>query len=131
VKRINISSGTVWENLVGYSRAVIHGNYISISGTTAFDDNGQIVGIKDPYTQTKQIIANIEKVLIQAGSDLTKVYRTRMYVTDISQWEEIGKAHLKYFKNIKPSTSMIEVSKLISDEMLIEIEAEAYLDISS
>lgn len=127
-KRINISSGAKWEDIVGYSRAVRVGNTIEVTGTVAVDDSGNVVGKNDPYIQAKFAIQKIEKVLIQAGASLNDVVRTRMFVTDISHWEEYGKAHNEFFHDIKPCTSMIEISKLISPEYLIEIEATAILN---
>jgi enamine deaminase RidA (YjgF/YER057c/UK114 family) len=126
-KRLNISSGAKWEDIVGYSRAVRIGNIIEVAGTTAVDENGQIVGLNDPYEQTRYILAKIEKALAQAGASMKDVVRTRMFVTDISQWEEIGKAHGLYFKEIKPAASMVEVKALISPELLVEIEVTAIL----
>jgi|SRR5665213_3068199 len=120
------SSGTPWENLVGYSRAVKVGNVIEVSGTTAVDGE-IIIGKGDVHAQAVFIFQKIEKVLTEAGSSLKDVVRTRMFVTDISQWEEIGKAHAKFFKNIKPATSMVEVSRLINKELLIEIEVTAII----
>lgn len=125
--RINISSGAKWEDIVGYSRAVKIGNVIEVAGTTSLDEKGLVVGINDPYQQTKYIIAKIEKALISAGTTLENVIRTRMFVTDISRWEEIGKAHGEYFKSIKPASTMIEVRALISPELLVEIEATAII----
>jgi enamine deaminase RidA (YjgF/YER057c/UK114 family) len=124
-QRLNISSGAKWEDIVGYSRAVRIGNLIEVAGTTALDENGQVVGINDPYQQTKFIIAKIEKALGASGAALSDVIRTRMFVTDISHWEEIGKAHGEYFKEIKPATTMVEVRSLISDDLLIEVEVTA------
>lgn len=123
-ERKNFSSGAKWEDIVGYSRAVRIGNQLEISGTVATDDSG-VVGKGDFYAQTKFIIQKIEKVLHQADFKLENVVRTRMFVTDISQWEEIGKAHGEFFKNIKPVTSMIEISALIDPDYLVEIEVTA------
>ena len=126
--RTNYSSGAKWENIVGYSRAVKINNIIEITGTVAIDDEGKTVGINDAYLQTKYIIQKIEKVLQQAGATLKDVVRTRMFVTDISRWEEYGKAHGEFFGQVKPCTSMIEVKGLIDKEYLIEIEATAIID---
>ena len=123
--RINYSSGAKWENIIGYSRAVRMGNIIEITGTVAVDENNNLVGGNSAYEQSKYIIQKIEKVLKRAGASLEHVIRTRMFVTDISRWEEYGKAHGEFFGEIKPCTSMIEVKGLISPEYLIEIEATA------
>ena len=127
-KRTNYSSGATWEDIVGYSRAVRVGNVVEVTGTVAADDNGKVVGENDPYLQTKYAIQKIEKVLERAGASLKDVVRTRMFVTDISKWEEYGKAHGEFFKAIKPCTTMVEVSKLISPEYMVEIEASAIVE---
>jgi enamine deaminase RidA (YjgF/YER057c/UK114 family) len=125
MRRQNYQSGTNWEPIVGYSRAVRVGEMIFVTGTTATDEHGQVVGKDDVYAQTTQAIGNIEKALKVLGADLRHVVRTRMFVTDISQWQEIGRAHGEIFAQILPATSMIEISRLIDGDMLIEIEADA------
>ena len=127
MQRTNYSSGAKWEDIVGYSRAVRVGNIIEVTGTVAVDENSRLVGKNDAYAQTKFIIEKIEKVLQRAGATLKDVVRTRMFVTDIGRWEEYGKAHGEFFKEIKPCTSMIEVKGLIAPEYLVEIEATAIL----
>ena len=128
MERVNYASGAKWETIVGYSRAVKMGNTIEVTGTVAVDDQNQLVGQGNAYEQTKFIIGKIEKVLQQAGASLKDVVRTRMFVTDISRWEEYGKAHGEFFSNIRPCTSMIEVKGLIAPEYLIEIEATAIIE---
>jgi enamine deaminase RidA (YjgF/YER057c/UK114 family) len=128
MERINYSSGAKWEDIVGYSRAVKVGNTIEVTGTVAVDENSILVGGNNAYEQTRYIIQKIEAVLQKAGASLSDVVRTRMFVTDIARWEEYGKAHGEFFKDIKPCTSMIEVKGLIAPEYLIEIEATAILN---
>lgn len=127
LKRVNYPSGSKWEDIVGYSRVVKVGNIIEVAGTTAVDENGKVHGQNDPYLQTKYILKKIEKYLKKAGAGLQHIVRTRMYVTDINQWEEIGLAHGEFFSTIKPAASMVEVSRLISPELLVEIEVSAII----
>jgi enamine deaminase RidA (YjgF/YER057c/UK114 family) len=127
MERINHSTGSKWEPIIGYSRAVRTGPFVYVSGTTASGPDGNIVGLDDPYAQTRQILANISNALAAVGAGPEHVVRTRIYLTDIRRWEDVGRAHGEVFGNIRPATAMVEVAKLISPEILVEIEADAYV----
>jgi enamine deaminase RidA (YjgF/YER057c/UK114 family) len=128
MQRQNISSGSPWEPLVGYSRAVKFGPYIHVSGTTAFNSKGEIVGAGDPYAQTIQAMRNIEDALAKAGAKMTDVVRTRLFLTHITDWKEIGRAHGEIFGKVRPACTIVEVNHLVAPEMLVEIEADAMIE---
>ncbi|MDZ4860304.1 MAG: RidA family protein [Candidatus Hydrogenedentes bacterium] len=127
MERTLIPAGSKWEPIIGYSRAVKIGNSVHVSGTAPSGPDGKVVAPGDPYAQTKRCLEIIEEALAKAGAKMSDVYRTRMYLTDISQWESVGRAHGEYFGEVRPATTIVEVSKLISPEMLVEIEADAHI----
>jgi enamine deaminase RidA (YjgF/YER057c/UK114 family) len=126
--RQRVSTGTEWEQQVGYSRAVRTGDTVRVAGTTATDEDGDLVGEGDPYAQASQAFANVERALAEAGARLEDVVRTRMYVTDADDWEALGRAHAEYFEDVRPATALVEVSRLVDPAMVVEVEAEAVVD---
>lgn len=128
MQRKNVSSGTRWELILGYSRVVRLGDSVYVSGTTATDKEGNIVGVANPYAQTIQVIKNIQTALQAAGASLKDVVRTRMYVTDINNWKKVGQAHAEFFKQIRPASTLVEVSRLINPEILVEMEVDGIVN---